>query len=95
MSVLLRYTIKQNRTAIDIQNMSMVTDEEEVLILPFSVFQVKDRIQNYLNIYSTVSVEIILEECEDDQQIISEQSDERIIREENDKQINREKQKSE
>ena len=85
-SVLLKYTIKQNQTAIDIQNMLMVEDEEEVLILPFSVFQVKNRIQTCSNTSSSVSIEIDLEEYEDDKQIINEQNDE---------QINEEKPKSE
>jgi hypothetical protein len=40
-SVLLKYTIKQNQTAIDIELISTIQDEKEVLILPFSVFQIK------------------------------------------------------
>ncbi|CAF1228282.1 unnamed protein product, partial [Adineta steineri] len=67
--VLLKYTIKQNRTGIDIQHMSRVPDEEEVLILPFSVFQVKNRIENSSNMDTLALLEIDLEECEDNEQI--------------------------
>ncbi|CAF4344411.1 unnamed protein product [Rotaria sp. Silwood2] len=68
-SVLLKYTIKQNQTAIDIEHISMVEDEKEVLILPFSVFQIKDRIDNSPKLCPPVLVEIELEECEDGEQI--------------------------
>ena len=67
--VLLKYTIKQNQTGIDIEHISMKPDKEEVLILPFSVFQVKDRIENCPNMCSPVLVEIYLEECEDNEQM--------------------------
>jgi hypothetical protein len=70
--VLLIYRIKQNQTAIDLEHISTVPDEEEVLILPFSVFQVKDRIENYQNMCSPVLVEIDLEEYEDNEQINNE-----------------------
>ena len=73
--VLLKYTIKQNQTSIDIEHISMIPDEEEVLILPFSVFQVKDRIENCLNVSSPMIVEIDLEECEDNEQINNERQD--------------------
>lgn len=65
-SVLLKYTIKQNQTAIDITitKFSKTQDEEEKLILPFSVFQVKDRTESYPDGCSSVLVEITLEECE-------------------------------
>jgi hypothetical protein len=62
--VLLKYTIKQNETGIDIQHLSMIPDEEEVLILPFSVFQVKNRIESTSDTLSTILVEIHLEECQ-------------------------------
>ncbi|CAF1138868.1 unnamed protein product [Rotaria sp. Silwood1] len=68
-SVLLKYTIKQNQTAIDIEHISTVEDEKEVLILPFSVFQIKDRIDNSPKLCPPVLVEIELEECEDGEQI--------------------------
>ncbi|CAF0781948.1 unnamed protein product [Rotaria sordida] len=64
-SVLLKYKIKQNQTAIDIEHLSMIPDEKEVLILPFSVFQVKDRIRNSSKTSSPVLYEIDLEECEE------------------------------
>ena len=67
-SVLLKYTIKQNRTAIDIEHISTIQDEKEALILPFAVFQIKDRIENNPNTSPPVLVEIDLEECEDDQE---------------------------
>ncbi|CAF5080285.1 unnamed protein product, partial [Rotaria magnacalcarata] len=67
-SVLLKYTTKQNKTAIDIEPLSTIQDEEEVLILPFSVFQVKDRIENSSNMSSPALYEIDLEECEDDEE---------------------------
>jgi hypothetical protein len=68
-SVIFKFTIKQDKTAVDIKHMSMVPDEEEVLILPFSVFQVKDRIENGPNTDSPGFIEIDLEECEDNEQI--------------------------
>ncbi|CAF1590806.1 unnamed protein product [Rotaria magnacalcarata] len=68
-SVLLKYITKQNKTAINIQHMSTMQDEQEVLILPFSVFQVKDKIENNPNMSPPVLYEIDLEECEDDEQI--------------------------
>jgi len=67
-AVLLKYTIKQNQTAIDIEHMSEIPDEEEVLILPFSVFQIKNRFENR----AEMLVIIELEECEDDEQINNE-----------------------
>lgn len=70
--VLLKYTTKQNQTSIDIEHISMIPDEEEVLILPFSVFQVKDRIENCQNVSSPMLVEIVLEESEDNEQINNE-----------------------
>jgi predicted nucleotidyltransferase len=60
-SVVLKYIIKQNQTAIDIEHMSTVEDEKEVLILPFSVFRIKNRNEKT----ETNCVEIELEECED------------------------------
>jgi hypothetical protein len=65
-SVLLKYIIKQNETAIDIEHMSTVEDEKEVLILPFSVFRIKNRIENNAE---KCYIEIDLEECEDNEQI--------------------------
>jgi hypothetical protein len=62
--VLLIYTIKQNQTAIDIEHISTIKDEKEVLILSFSVFQVKNKIEKNS---SSILIEIHLEECHDDQ----------------------------
>ena len=71
-SVILKYTIKQNVTGIDIEHISKTPNEEEVLILPFSVFQVKDIIENRTSGCSSVLYEIDLEECEDNKQIHNE-----------------------
>ncbi|CAF4161319.1 unnamed protein product, partial [Rotaria sordida] len=71
-SVLLKYTIKLNQTAVDIEHISMTQDENEVLILPFGVFKIKDRIENCLNMCSPILVEIDLEECEDNEQLYHE-----------------------
>jgi len=71
-SVLLKYTIKRKQTGIDIEHLSMVPDEEEVLILPFSVFQIKDRIESCSIMSSLMSIEIDLEEYEDNEQINNE-----------------------
>ncbi len=65
--VLLKYTIKQNKTGIDIEHLSMIRDEEEVLILPFSVFKIKNRIENCSSMLLPMLVEIDLEEYEDNQ----------------------------
>ena len=62
--VLLKYTIKNNETGIDIENLSMVRDEEEVLILPFSVFEVTNRIENCSDTSTRMFIEIDLEECQ-------------------------------
>ncbi|CAF1185271.1 unnamed protein product [Adineta steineri] len=70
--VILKFTIKQDDTGVDIKHMSVVEDEEEVLILPFSVFQVKDRIENGPNTDSPGLLEIDLEQCEDNEQINNE-----------------------
>jgi hypothetical protein len=51
--------------AIDIENLSTIKDEKEVLILLFSVFQIQDRIEHDLAMSPSVLVEIQLEECED------------------------------
>ncbi|CAF0828593.1 unnamed protein product [Rotaria sp. Silwood1] len=67
-SVLLKYNIKQNQTAIDIEHLSMIRDEKEVLILPFSVFQVKHIINNSPKMFLRALYEIDLEECEEDKE---------------------------
>ncbi len=45
----------------------MIPDEEEVLILPFSVFKVTNRIENSSDTSSSMLVEIYLEECQQNQ----------------------------
>ncbi|UJR16654.1 hypothetical protein I4U23_003554 [Adineta vaga] len=61
-SVLSKYSIKQNKTAINTAEMSKIPDEEEVLILPFAVFEVKNKIK----CTASVQYEIELKECIDD-----------------------------
>ncbi|CAF4294470.1 unnamed protein product, partial [Adineta steineri] len=65
----MKYTITQNHSAIDIAAISTIQDEEEILILPFSVFKVIDKIENYSNMSLPVLVEIDLEEYEDNEEI--------------------------
>ncbi|CAF4163343.1 unnamed protein product, partial [Adineta steineri] len=72
--VILKFTIKQDDTGVDIKHMSVVEDEEEVLILPFSVFQVKDRIENGSNTDCPALIEIDLEQCEDNEQVNNKKS---------------------
>ncbi|CAF1489319.1 unnamed protein product, partial [Didymodactylos carnosus] len=65
-SCLCQYTIVQNSTAIDVQELSMRPAEKEILILPFTVFKVVNIKRNYIdNPQARISVEIELEECED------------------------------
>ncbi|CAF3646700.1 unnamed protein product [Rotaria sp. Silwood1] len=65
-SCLCQYSIKQNSTAINIQNLSTRPDEKEVLIIPFTVFKVMAIKRNYLDDpTASISIEIELEECED------------------------------
>ena len=65
-SVMFKYTIKRNRTAINVEYFSSIRDEREVLILPFSVFKVVDRLDNDPQMSPPVLFEIDLEECEED-----------------------------
>lgn len=64
-SVMFRYQIKQNRTAMNIEHFSTIRDEREVLILPFGVFRVKNFVENDPNMSPPVQFEVDLEECED------------------------------
>ena len=65
-SCLCKYLIKQNLTAINIENLSTKPDEKEILIIPFTVFKIISIKQNDLNdTKESVSIEIELEECED------------------------------
>ncbi|CAF1405730.1 unnamed protein product [Adineta steineri] len=78
-SVLLTFKIQQTKTAIDIEKMSKISAEEEVLILPFSVFKVKDKTEYIENKNVNIQYEIELEECidddddDDDEQVIPKQ----------------------
>ncbi|CAM4964407.1 unnamed protein product [Rotaria socialis] len=64
-SCICKYEIKQESTAINIENLSTRPDEKEVLIIPFSVFEVTNIKKNPLDPPSKISVEIELKECED------------------------------
>jgi hypothetical protein len=61
-SVVCEYLIKNHRTALDVEPMSNVESEEEVLITPFSIFQVVDRKKHELASNSPILIEIKLEE---------------------------------
>ena len=66
-SVIFKFTIKQSRTAVAIEHHANILDEREVLILPFAVFQVKDRIDNDPTQSPPVDVELDLEECDEEE----------------------------
>ncbi|CAM4960244.1 unnamed protein product, partial [Rotaria socialis] len=61
LSTICIYQIRNNRTAFDIQRLSLFAYEEEVLILPYSAFKIIDVIQNKEH---SPQVEIKLRECE-------------------------------
>ncbi|CAF4808793.1 unnamed protein product [Rotaria sp. Silwood1] len=61
LSTLCIYEIRNQRTALDIQHISLFQYEEEVLILPYSAFKIIDIKQNE---DSSPQVEIKLKECE-------------------------------
>ncbi|CAF1498120.1 unnamed protein product [Rotaria sordida] len=61
LSTLCIYHIRNLRTALDIQHISLFEYEEEVLILPYSAFKIIDIKQNEKN---SPQVEIKLKECE-------------------------------
>jgi len=65
--VLFKYRIASNATAVDIERISSIKDEQEVVILPFSLFQVTHREPIYSKESSQVLHEIHLEECLDKQ----------------------------
>jgi hypothetical protein len=60
LSTLCTYEIRNRRTALDIEHISVFPDEEEVLILPYSAFKIIDVKQNKDN---SPSIEIKLKEC--------------------------------
>jgi hypothetical protein len=65
-SCLCKYVIKQSSTAINIQSLSIRPDEQEILIIPFTVFKVTAIRRNHLvHSKASISIEIELEECED------------------------------
>ncbi|CAF1202792.1 unnamed protein product [Adineta steineri] len=69
-SCLCQYLIKQNSTAINIENLSTKPDEKEILIIPFTVFKIIEIRKNYLeDLEASISIEILLEECEDQNEI--------------------------
>ncbi|UJR29662.1 hypothetical protein I4U23_017210 [Adineta vaga] len=55
------YQVRNHRTALDIEEISLFKDEEEVLILPFSAFKIIDIQKTHHN---SPQVEITLKECE-------------------------------
>ncbi|CAF1226052.1 unnamed protein product [Adineta steineri] len=61
LSTICVYHIRNQRTALDIENISLFRDEQEVLILPYSAFKIIDIIQNTTK---SAMVEIQLKECE-------------------------------
>lgn len=60
-STLCIYEIRNPRTALDIRDISMFPDEEEVLILPYSAFKIKE---TKTNPNGSPRYEINLQECE-------------------------------
>jgi hypothetical protein len=61
LSTICIYEIRNKRTALDIENLSVFQDEQEVLILPYSAFKIVDIKRNKDN---SPRVEIRLKECE-------------------------------
>ncbi|UJR21144.1 hypothetical protein I4U23_024243 [Adineta vaga] len=61
LSTICIYEIRNPRTALDIEKISMFQDEEEVLILPYSAFKIIDIKQNS---NKSPKIEIQLKECE-------------------------------
>ncbi|CAF1370704.1 unnamed protein product [Rotaria sp. Silwood1] len=61
LSTICVYEIRNERTALDIEHISLFQDEKEVLILPYSAFKIID-IKQYEN--GSPRVEIKLKECE-------------------------------
>ncbi|CAF1494692.1 unnamed protein product, partial [Didymodactylos carnosus] len=63
-SVVCQYKIKNTRTALNIESMSSILDEQEVLITPFATFNVTNVKRHDPTTNPSVSVEIELEEYE-------------------------------
>jgi hypothetical protein len=61
LSTICQYEILNRRTALDMKNISLFEDEQEVLILPYSAFEIIDI---KFNKDSSPRVEIKLKECE-------------------------------
>jgi hypothetical protein len=61
LSTICQYEIRNRRTALDIQHISVFEDQQEVLILPYTVFKIIDI---KFNKDSSPRVEIKLKECE-------------------------------
>lgn len=61
LTALCTYEIRNKRTALDIENISLFKSEEEVLIRPYSAFKIIDKKENP---YGSPQVEIALKECE-------------------------------
>jgi hypothetical protein len=61
LSTICTYEIRNKRTALDIQHISLFPDEEEVLIRPYSAFKIIDK-KEYKD--GSPEVEIILKECD-------------------------------
>ncbi|CAF1338157.1 unnamed protein product [Adineta steineri] len=65
-SVLCTYVIKNSETALNIETISeRISDEKEVLILPFSIFQVKSVQRSLMNI-AQIELEEVPDELLDD-----------------------------
>ena len=62
--VLFKYKIESDATGLDIERISSIKEEKEVIILPFSVFQVKQRKEIRSNKSSQILHEIHLDECQ-------------------------------
>jgi len=60
-TILCVYEIRYQRTALDIGHISVVPDEQEVLILPYSTFKIIDIKRNR---FDSPRLEIKLQECE-------------------------------
>lgn len=60
------YTIKNRRTAYDIETISKYSEEKEVLVIPYSAFIVKRMEQYHSPSENGIMITVELEECEMD-----------------------------